>query len=162
MDKQVLDRLMLDRSLGALNADVEQLLKAYLAAVPDAAAVADGEQYARTVEAARQAMAARSKPAVPALKLHVPARYGLWRSAMAAAAALVIGVALGALGLGQRQAHGPQEANNPAPPAASQIVQLARADAADHFWSARRLSRQASGVQKMDTVNWTSPLRGQE
>jgi hypothetical protein len=169
MNAETLDRLMMDRALGAMEGDVAALLDAYLEASPQAAARA--RQTRETVDLARRALGSPGAgdappPAYPRLRVQAAARArrrrGLLKQAAALAAVLVIGAALGALVSSGRLppkvsprsvAFLPQPEGPPWPLSAA----VARADGGEGgFWSAGRLWNRRSQAAGAPPV---SPLR---
>jgi hypothetical protein len=165
MNQEMLERLLVDRALGALPPDVEALLDAYLE-MESARAPLRGE-IDETVRLARQALAPPRPLSLPPLKL-VPTperttagtrRRTWWPAELAAA--FVLG-----LGLGPwvwHQSH----------PAASrtEIAAVAAVEAVGHsfdattrspaFWSMARLTDAGSKIplSPRPRISWTSPVR---
>ena len=165
MDSETLEKLMIDRALGAMPPDCEILLAAYLETRPDAAA--ECRTIEQTIELARRALAdgsATTLPAFPAERLREAQRTdGLWRMTRAAvgiAASVVIGFGMhavffpartpetGTAGSGIVANRGPEK----------QIEQVSE-DAG--FWSGERLREQAADVPRTGTTRlvWDSPVR---
>ncbi len=162
MDGEILDRLLMDRALGGLSPDVEALLAAYLEQTPTAAARAG--DYNAAADAARQVLRGdrpATLPPFPAIRLHQVAearrRLRLVRQVAGLAAALVLGVGLGA-GLFRGQA-----------PSGGTVTpvgvdhQLAAADerpAAGDFWSAVRLYERARHMRQTSSARliWDSAV----
>jgi hypothetical protein len=98
MDNQMLERLMLDHSLGALDDDVVRLLEAYLKDNP--AAAAQDRQLCDVVSLARQASASPAPAPLAPLKVRRPLAVAPWRwaaGALAAAGCVAIGLTIGLL-----------------------------------------------------------------
>jgi len=99
MDNETLDRLLMDRALGGLSADVEALLAAYLAQVPDAATRAG--EFQTAADAARRVLRSdRSTVPQPAVMRwqeveRTRRRLRMLRQGLWAAAILILGVGLG-------------------------------------------------------------------
>ena len=98
IDREILERLLIDRALGELSPDAEALLEDYLAREPEASE--EAEEIARAADLARRALTPSeevdSHPLPPLLL------YGRWRilwragvRAAALAACLLIGVGVG-------------------------------------------------------------------
>jgi anti-sigma factor RsiW len=173
MNDETIERLIMDRALGALEDDVAALLDAYLKADPRAAERA--RQASETVDLARRVLAAPASgesPAPPFPRLWIEAaerrrrRRRFLKQAAALAACLVIGVALGTLLFGGRAslpvsspgaspgAFLPQAAATMGPPPAT----VARADGGEGgFWSASRLWNRRNQAADVPPA---SPLRG--
>lgn len=147
MDPQALERLMIDRALGALSPDTESLLGAYLAADP-AAARRDAE-YRRTAELAKAALRQQSVAgAVPPLwapRIQRQQAVRRWKGAAirvaAMAACLAVGIFAGkgfAPGSGAPPVAPPSPVCNTIVLSASPSLRAAEADESG-FWSIRRL-----------------------
>ena len=166
METEILERLLMDRALGGLSPDVEALLGAYLER--DAAPAARGREFElaanRTRQVLRQAQP-MTLPPFPAARVQAldrgRRRLVLLRSVAGIAAALVLGVGLGA-GLDQRlAAHRTTGASALSAPVL--VVARAGAEATDSagFWSAQRLYEQArdtKGTQAAQLI-WDSPVK---
>jgi len=164
MDSETLDRLMLDRGLGALPPDCEVLLVAYLETRTKAAAAC--REIQQTVDLARRALAegpAQSLPAFPADRL-MRARQSYWvrrvaKGVVGVAASILIGFWTHAMLFPAT----PSNLHQPGPTLIAQgesprDSQANREDAG--FWSGRRLYEQASGTQRPFSrrVIWDSPV----
>ena len=113
MDADTLERLMIDRAMGALPADTEALLAAYLEHQPQA--TTQGKALDQTVSLARQTLDAAppeaALPPFPVSRLARARRMRRLRLAAALAACVLIGFGLGGFG--------PQ----PLPPAPPEVAQ---------------------------------------
>lgn len=102
MDREVLERLLMDRALGALTPDVVAVLDAYVAV--DAAAAARAREFDAATLAARQVLgpAMAEVPPFPAVRLaridRTRRQLVLVRNVAGLAAAIVLGVMVGAWG----------------------------------------------------------------
>ncbi len=158
MDTQTLERLLMDRALGVLPADVEALLAAYLEQEPSAAQRAG--EFARAAAAARRLLhsdAPASLPPFPAVRirhLQRTRRQLRWiRTLGGLAATVVLGVGLGVMFRDWR-------ASPPLPaglPGASQERQYAGAALlrSEGFWSVSRLHAWARRSDPSRTSNWS-------
>ena len=180
MNRETLERLMLDDSLGALSDDIRSLLIERVAVAGSPAALC-AATYRRTVEAARAALSQPERaalPPFPAERLRREAvalrrRRTVGRIA-ALAASLVLGLGLGYLAFSRAEATAPAPApvavaqtapTNPEPfpeqpfPGTSPEPTPAPAVVTD-FWSARRLAAQARAVRPQAPlkVTWLSPV----
>lgn len=172
MDPQALERLMIDRSLGLLDADSESLLEEFLAQDPQAARTQ--QQYAQAAQLARVALGPAQPPAeLPPLRLAksriLPRRWGTRvAAASAVAASLLLGLGAGAVLFHRPAAPGPTPVASrwvepPAPPAAvpqrPALWQASQNDNPGQFWSARRLHAQAAAgaAGQAPVARWTSP-----
>lgn len=165
MNTETLERLMLDRGLGALPPDCEALLAAYLEERPEAAAAC--RRFERTVGLARAALAekpAGPPPAFPTERLlQTRWSYRGWRimrNAAGIAAAILIG--FGAHGLLFRAE--PPSPIRPGPTVIAQAGSDRRSEANDggsSFWSSRRLYERASETlpKSSNRVIWDSPVK---
>ncbi len=164
MDDETLERLMLDRGLGALPTDCDTLLEAYLETRPDAAAAC--QRIEETICSARIALTqapAERPPEFPAERLLRAQRgnrtWNIARRITGIAAAIALGFAAHALwfhrapSLSQPRdllvaAHVGSE---PGPPGSSDEA---------GFWSARRLYQRAAGARQQTGKNliWHSPV----
>jgi len=162
MKQEILNRLLIDRSLGALAPDVAALLEAYLEREP-----ADSEAAAEIEEAVRLARKAlEGGPAVqlPPLKMlplpeQPPAEHRRRRAWWPAelAAALVLGIGLGFLAF-----HPGEPAQvKIQPPAAAVRVETADSAPPDAFWSVKRLARMEpkTASTRGPRVTWNSLLQ---
>ena len=180
MNRETLERLMLDDSLGALADDIRALLieRVAVAGSPAAARLA---AYRRTVKGARAALKQARRetlPPFPAARLRGEAlrlrRRRLAGRIAALAASLVLGLGLGYLAFSRAEATAPAPApaavaqtvpTNPEPfpeqpfPGTSPEPTPAPAVVTD-FWSARRLAAQARAVRPQAPlkVTWLSPV----
>jgi hypothetical protein len=166
LDAPTLNRLLTDRALGALSADVEQLLGSYLTF--DSRAEEDSRRIARTVELARAVLcppAGRSDDFLPPLSAAEGAarpRAVLRRvvgPAMALAACLIAGFALGK----RMSGPGPSVAMPTNPTHMAQRPSEAPPAKADKpatgLWSLRRMyeSMQNAPEREPSGVIWISP-----
>lgn len=169
MKAEILERLLMDRALGALPADVECLLAAYLVDRPETSR--PSEEIRQTVDLARLALVG-ARPAahepLPPLAFAAAAPPGkrhrtlaiLVRGA-ALAACLLIGVGLGGVLFSP-------SGGRTSPPVEVEVVRPAAGpdgpaggSAAAHFWSVRRLyeqSLQAKGPGRAAAV-WSWPFK---
>lgn len=124
MDDDTLERLMIDRALGALPADTEALLAAYIEHQPQAAGAALGVTgLDQTISLARQALAAAAPPVLtlprfPKAKFARTQRMRRFRLAAVQAAALAACVLLG-FGVGGFGSQTP----SPSPPERAQLLE---------------------------------------
>lgn len=160
MDGDTLDRLLMDRALGGLAPDVDALLAAYLEQTPTAAARAT--DYTAAADAARQVLRSdrpATLPPFPALRLHQVAearrRLRLVRHVAGLAAALVLGVGLGA---GLLRSSAPPD--GPAPTVAVERVPIGQRPIVGDFWSATRLYERARQVRPVHSTRliWDSAV----
>jgi hypothetical protein len=162
MTQEILNRLLIDRSLGALAPDVTALLDGYLEREPDHPEVAG--EIEESVRLAKLAL--RSGPAIqlPPLKLlplreRPPAesrpRRAWWPAELAAA--LVLGIGLGFL------AFRPGEPARVTleTPAAAVRVETADSGSSDAFWSVKRLARAEpkTASSRGPRVTWDSLMQ---
>lgn len=169
MDAETLERLLMDRALGGLTPDVEALLDAYLER--DSHAAARAAEFQAAAIAARRVLSTGSSaalPPFPAVRLehigHVRRRLVLVRNVAGLAAALVLGVGLGAAyfrHVGER-AGGAVPLPGAAPAkvvAVASTVTPSRGSA--DFWSAQRLYEQMRSVKRPETprVFWSSSVQ---
>jgi hypothetical protein len=173
MDQEMLERLMLDDSLGALSGDIRALLVDRIGDSGGAAA-ARAAEYRRIVEAARASLRQGRRetlPPFPAARLRREAS-SLRRRRMAGriaalAASLVLGLGLGYLAFGRADATLPAPA--PAPVAVAQAAPSnpepsPESDPAPavitDFWSVRRLAARAMAARPQTSVKvtWFSPV----
>lgn len=166
--REILERLLTDRALGALSDDVQALLSDYLA--HDAEAAGLSRELAATTALAREAMSradTRSAAALPRLSSRPwtsAGRRGRLRAVLpkvgALAACLMVGIGIGTL-VTVRTAPPPQ----PTPRAAIVQRPVRPAEPAGQlqetpgFWSARRLYQQARRTRAKRTtpVIWDWP-----
>lgn len=156
MDTETLDRLLMDRALGALSPDVETLVAAYLQHDENAAQRA--REFGSAADAARDVLresATVALPPFPAVRVQAleRARHRLvWvRNAAGLAAAVVIGVGLG-FGLAPR----PPVERPASPPSAL----YAAAPPGRGFWSVSNLVNEAQAARRSPQarVMWESPV----
>ena len=169
MDADVLERLMLDHSLGALGGDVECLLAEYLKDHPAAAAAA--AEFGRAVTLARAAMSAgrQEQPAaaLPPLRRAAGPASRRWPAVVAAigsaAAGVAIGLAIGLAAMRQTAPAGgsPGVAVGSRPPATPAARAVRVPAAAAEFWSRRDWLTRLSAAGPADglRVKWTSPVQ---
>jgi anti-sigma factor RsiW len=168
MDSETLDRLLMDRALGALAADTDALLARYLE--HDGAAAARAREFATAATAARLVLAKAAPaglPPFPALRVQKveQARQRLWalRYVAGIAAALIVGLGLG-IGFSAGRGHGPDSAMAPAP----RLASAGPARTPRDFWSMQRLYDDARGARRSESIRliWDSavslPKRGDE
>ncbi|MBN1489553.1 MAG: hypothetical protein JXA69_06505 [Phycisphaerae bacterium] len=165
MDSETLEKLMIDRALGAMPPDCEILLAAYLETHPDAAAECGSIEQA--VELARQALtdgSAATLPAFPAERLREAQRTDwLWRMTRAAAgiAASVV------LGFGAHAMFFPAATPETGMSASSLIAVHGPEQRTEEigedagFWSGERLREQVAEAPRQETTRlvWDSPVR---
>ena len=162
IDREILERLLIDRALGGLPPDVDALLDDYLASDP--AAAAEAEKLARTADLAQRALAppegANQYP-LPPLALRsrrVTVRRVAGRAA-ALAACLLIGLVLG-IGLSPT----PAVVETTAPVATVSVGEESEPAAATYtseIWSAQRF-REALARPRRSEVRrlvWDSPTK---
>jgi anti-sigma factor RsiW len=172
MDTQTLDRLLMDRALGALPPDTDALLTACLD--QDNAAAARAREFDAAATAARrlfQRPAPTGLPPFPALRIHkvkqVRQRLQVVRHAASLAAALVVGLGLG---IGFSSGRAPRATEPTATISYEPRWALAAAPgrAQRNFWSTQRLYNDAREARRSDSVRliWDSavslPKRGGE
>lgn len=156
MDREVLERLLMDRALGALTPDVAAVLDAYVAM--DAAAAARAREFDAAALAARQVLgpAMAEVPPFPAVRLaridRTRRQLVLIRNVAGLAAAIVLGVVVGAWGF-----------KPVAPFAGPGVVQAtSRTVAAESggFWSRERwlAAAQAARPSGHAALIWESPV----
>jgi hypothetical protein len=162
MTPETLERLLLDRALGILPPDTDELLAAYLSR--DATAASRGREYAAVTAGARQVLRGDPAAALPPFPV---ARIGqarrtqrslrMVRSVAGLAAAVLCGVGVGTWGLSRT--------TDEVRPASSPAVQYASAksavpDAAASFWSAARLCAAAQVAKPAGPgrLVWYSPI----
>lgn len=152
MDQATLERLLIDRELGELNADTSALLDAFLATGGSSSAAEP--EITSTLRQLRAALAvpppAQPSP-LPPLRIATPP---IWRltgvQRLATAAAIVL-----AFFAGTRSATVP----SPNWEAKESIVVRNSEPAGGGFWSLDRLRRTLPSVAAQPrTLNWTSPL----
>lgn len=167
MTDETLERLLIDRSLGALPADVHTLLAAYLESRPDALETA--HDLDEIVGTARHVLARGEQAAHPAGLSHLTIpRARTWRVA-SLAACLAIGVGLGALAARRNDPAAPERMSarpvidRPVPVVTNELRKFAVArssEDADAFWSANKLMSGAPRVPARSpaALYWTSPV----
>lgn len=165
MSPETIERLILDKALGALPADCQALLEAYLESRPsEMASCRSTEDLLGRVRIAMTDGVAQPLPSFPAGRLSRVRRIGLTgRVAMsvAAVAACVL------LGFGLHAMVFPDMPLRPDVPKAVLVVQVDAVRPAqahrdgDGFWSGRRLSEQATEAPQPtpSPLIWGSPAR---
>lgn len=165
MDAETLERLLMDRALGGLTADVEDLLAACLER--DAEAAARAREFEAAAVAARQVLRSRAPAALPPFpaarihKLEQARRRLAWvRSVAGVAASLIIGVGLGSW-LFTSPAAVPSDGTTPV--LVRHGVGAKAPDAqpkSEGFWSVSRLVEQARRAERADSTRliWDSPV----
>jgi hypothetical protein len=159
MDDATLERLMIDESLGVLDADVSTLLAAYTAQNPAASERANWQELAAKL---RQAMPVATEQALPPLHLPASRHRQSWshaRSILALAAAIALGIGIGLW-------RAPATATSPPPAAqasaAAPAVSLPPPPAnGQSFWSSKRLLAMAQSQKsesRMESARFTRPL----
>ena len=162
MDAETLDRLLMDRALGALPPDVATLVNAYVER--DAAAAARARGFDAAASAARRVLkqeAVAPLPPFPGMQIQrleqVRRQVRFLRNAAALAAAIVLGFGLGALSL-----HGTRAAlpSAPAVAALEGVRPKPAATSAGGFWSSERLLRAVQAAKRTDSTNviWDSAV----
>jgi anti-sigma factor RsiW len=165
METETLERLLMDRALGELSPDAETLLAAYLE--HDAVAAARGREFElaaiRTRQVLRQAQPT-TLPPFPAARMQAlnrgPRRLVLLRNVAGIAAALVLGVALGA-GLDRHVAAQRTAGASPLPAPVFVIARMgAEATGSAGFWSVQRLYERARDAKRTQATQliWDSPV----
>lgn len=161
MNAETLERLLMDRALGGLSAEVDELLDAYLER--DAQAAARAGEFAEAARLARHALGgapATVLPPFPAARIEKlqQARRSLVlvRNIAGLAAALVLGIGVGAAFV----KHFAAEELPSVPLVLTHPRQTAEGDSADGFWSARRLYDRVRPSPRVDSVKviWDSPV----
>jgi anti-sigma factor RsiW len=142
MTQEIMNRLIMDRSLGGLAPDAAALLDAYLEREPELSRTAG--EIEDTVRLAKQALSAGPSAELPPLKVlplpdrpaaRSPQRRASWPAQLAAA--LILGVGLGFL------------AFRPGPPAraaagsapVTPMAQAVQSGSPNAFWSVKRLAQ---------------------
>lgn len=173
MDRETLERLLIDRSLGALDADGTALLEAYVAIDPGAAALE--RQIKETTELARRALQSGPVAALPEFPADQMLRANrrqrsqrILRTAAAAAACVLIGLGVGALLFrGERPVARPASSSVAVSETADERNEIVAVpagggpvDGALGFWSERRLSERHDRSRPAESVRvvWTSPV----
>ena len=163
--REILERLLADRALGALDPDVESLLEAYLAHDPDLRKLA--HEFGHTVALARRAVEA-TRPSIPTdlpqLKLGpAPKARGvrLWLLGIRAAtlaACLAIGLLLGVTLFRNTAAQVPSQL--PSLPPLVLAESTASADTTSQFWSIRQFRGLAASrvPEHVPAVKWSWPV----
>lgn len=163
MNPETLDRLLLDRALGALTPDACELLDAYLEREPDVAA--RGRQFAVATDLARQALVADRPAVLPPFPQQIlrsadrtHRRLVMVRNVASLAACVLLGV-----GLGAHLLRTPQAARGPdhvAPPPEQTTVRAIGTDTSPGFWSVERLRNVARAPRPAAPaeLEWDSPL----
>lgn len=167
MERQTLERLLIDRAAGALDDDVEQLLAAYLAGDAEAAKAASG--WRDVADLARRAMAVSEQVVLPRLRT---GHMGVgWRSrrtsvfalggAVAAAACILLGVVLGRSVFVASRDTAPSRPVAVAPAGNDAVKAPAVAATADEgFWSIRKaMAQPAASVRMGPVLVWHSPVK---
>jgi anti-sigma factor RsiW len=162
MDPDALDRLLMDRALGALPPDVATLVEAYVER--DAAAAARARGFDTAASAARRVLKqdlVAPLPPFPAAQMQrleqVRRQVRYLRNTAALAAAIVLGFALGAVFL-----HG-SHAALPSAPAVVSIQGIRPSPpttSAGGFWSSERLLHAAQAAKRTDSTSviWDSAV----
>jgi hypothetical protein len=165
LDSETIERLLIDRSVGALSSDTEALLAAYLRHDRQAGELA--RQFDETADLAKQALGVASAPSLPALRtdklLRVEAscrRWRLFRNAAGLAACLVLGLGLGLILS--------RNAPSPLPPPSFAVRNSSLANdardtrsSASDFWSVSRLRDRLKATEPKHTSHliWDSPVK---
>ena len=164
MNTETLDRLLMDRALGALPPDADALLAAYLD--HDSASATRAQEFDAAAAAARrlfQQPASAGLPAFPALRIHkveqARQRLRIVRHAAGLAAALVLG-----LGLGIGFSSGGVQVSSEEAATVSHEPRWASAAAPGRpqpgFWSTQRLYHDAHEARRSESVRviWDSAV----
>ena len=157
MNQDVLDRLLMDRALGALPLDVNALLNAYLEREPAMAARA--VEMDQTLALAKRALQPHAEPALPPLKVRplaagevnmVPRNRLMW--AVGLAAAFVLGIGLSAMFL--------HSTPTPARPVVVEVVRPVDAGPSG-FWSRARWTNLLAKASQPEEprLTWISPVK---
>jgi hypothetical protein len=165
MKQEILERMLMDRSLGVLSPDVDALLSAYLENEPSRAMqAADIEE---SVALARQLLAKPPAVWLPPLKIApltsratneaLPSRQMWW---VGLAASFVLGLSLAALTLNTDSVESPKTLASVEPATPVSTVSSDER-AASGFWSVKRLAaldskRPAANPQR---PSWPNPIR---
>lgn len=161
MNRETLEHLIVDRQLGELSEDVSSLLDAYMQASPDARA--EVQEVETTLSLAKDILHASSQdnvplPAFPASQvsreLEKPSHqfHQSWKKPLALAAALALGVFLGA------------KTSSSTSPSSTQSIPVAFNDhdagavPQSDFWSFNQRRLQSTHSASTKPVEWTSPL----
>jgi hypothetical protein len=175
LERETLELLLLDQDAGALGADTEKLLEAYLRQEPHAAS--EAREIRATLALARKTLATAALPVLPKAKFDgypeslvtsLPGR--AWVPWLAAAASLAIGFVLGQTGASRQVILPPTVAAiSPLPAPPDNHVSREKPVAADtaavsathSFWSARNLKLGTNDPPRhaVYTLVWDSPLK---
>jgi hypothetical protein len=176
LDRETLELLLLDQDAGALGAETDKLLVAYLRQEPHAAS--EAQEIRATLALARKTLTAAALPVLPKPKFDghpepsgTPLPGRAWAPWLAAAACLAIGFALGQTGAARR-VNLPQAAAafSPLPSPPDRHVSQEKPAAADKadvpaparsFWSVRnlQLGTYEPPHRTAYTLVWDSPLK---
>jgi hypothetical protein len=164
MERETLERLLIDRSVGALEPDTHALLDAYING--KGAAQREAAAFDETAALARMALSKHGASVhLPALSPTLNRSIGWTTSRIGAISALAACVLVGVLvGLGLQHAwgwgdgvdRGPQQVVV-YPGAASERNASVDSEEADGFWSARRLYERPTTVSRPRLI-WDSPV----
>ncbi|MBN2161980.1 MAG: hypothetical protein JXR25_16615 [Pontiellaceae bacterium] len=152
MDKDIMDRLLMDRALGVLDPDVEALLEYYLARHPDAADC--DRKTAELVSLSREVLRADGeREALPACP-SVPRRRMVLLQPLGIAAALAV-----CFLIGQQFAAVPPsgEVASTAVPVSSRMDDVIAPSTG--IWSLRREAAPARRTERLTRWKWASPVR---
>lgn len=163
MDAEALERLMLDRGLGALSPDCETLLAEYLDMRPEAAAAC--RRIDQTIDLARRALGegpAEPLPAFPAERLLRARRsHRGWKMAggiVGVAASILIGFGAHAILFRAAPPNAPRLGSYAVANSGGQ--RASEADYGSGFWSGRRLYERASTTPRQPAkLIWDSPAK---
>ncbi|MGA2440991.1 MAG: hypothetical protein ABSH08_08535 [Tepidisphaeraceae bacterium] len=155
MDKQTLERLMIDEALGALEPDVSLLLSAYCETLSNCDAELAAWQ--RVAAGARAAMPEQATEELPpfAAPVRLSRPWRLARIGVSIAAVLAIGVGIG-LRMAPQPSHPPQSNVT----VQSTTTEMPRSAGVSDFWSSQRLMASAQQPERLatSTWHWTSPI----
>jgi hypothetical protein len=168
MNAEILQTLLIDRSLGALSVETEALLADYLDRHPETAALA--REYSETATLARLSLGSAktiSAPPFPGYKIRLAQRSLVRRRrlrvAALLAASLLLGTVFGTLvsrqslspHVGQKSPATVTTIETPQPPSTESTTPSAR------FWSRARFLAQnmASSDSRSPRFAWISPIR---
>jgi hypothetical protein len=168
MNEQVLERMLIDRSLGALPPDVDELLEAFLEHEPGHAH--DARKFDETLMLARRALPKPRALPLPPLKVRALPQTSVKKNILrqvrwpvGIAAAFAIGFAMS---LFTRQVERPAASHRREPERSVVVVAQATAaapvdSAPTEFWSAARIAGMApkSASPQPPRLTWTSPVR---
>jgi len=170
LNRETLERLLIDRALGALSADVDELLASHLE--HDRAADHEARKLALTVETTRQAFQqdSRSLPAFPAEQLRGVQRRRrrlmIAGGGAALSGAVAAGLMLGSVLFGPSSQTSveqtqPRQVADSVTPIRVRAEEPQPQPAAAGFWSARRWRERAAARQRQETtsVRWISPVK---